>query len=105
MNRSSAKVARLCVSGVMRAIDNVLEGKWDNAFCSVRPPGHHSGHVPEPNGFCIYNNIAIGARYAQKKHAVKKVLIFDWDVHHCDGTEAIFFNDPNVLVISIHRYD
>ena len=71
----------------------------------VRPPGHHSGAKSTLNGFCVFNGVAIGARYLQKKYGIKKVAILDWDVHRGDGTHYIFESDPNVLFISIHRYD
>ena len=82
-----------------------MKGEWQNAFCCVRPPGHHSGHKAKPNGFCFYNNVAIAARYARKNYGIQKILILDWDVHHCDGTEDVFYEDPDTLVISVHRYD
>ena len=82
-----------------------MQRNWRNAFCSVRPPGHHSGQKQRPTGFCIYNNVAIAAKYARLKYGIKKIAILDWDVHHCDGTEAIFYEDPDTLVVSIHRYD
>lgn len=104
-NKNTASTARLCVKGVLVGIDMVMQGKWKNGFCSVRPPGHHAGHKPRPNGFCIYNNVAIAAQYARKKYNVKKILIFDWDVHHCNGTESVFYDDPQTLVMSIHRFD
>ncbi|CAD8079219.1 unnamed protein product [Paramecium primaurelia] len=103
--KTSAITARKCVQAVLEGVDKILTQEWKNAFCSVRPPGHHSGHKSQPNGFCIFNNVAIAAKYARQKYNVIKIVIFDWDVHHCDGTEAIFYEDPNTLVISIHRYD
>lgn len=75
-----------------------------SVFAGIRPPGHHSD-CENPTGFCIFNNVAIGARYAQKELGLKKVAIFDWDIHAGDGTSKIFYDDPSVLVISIHRYD
>jgi len=90
---------------VIEAIDKVKKEDWKNAFCIVRPPGHHSGESKVCTGFCFYNNVAIGARYLQKHHGVKKVLIFDWDVHHGDGTQHIFEEDPSVLFVSLHRHD
>jgi acetoin utilization deacetylase AcuC-like enzyme len=73
-----------------------------NAFCAVRPPGHHATPV-KGMGFCIFNNIAIGARYAQKKHGVERVLIADWDVHHGNGTQDIFYSDGSVFFFSTHQ--
>lgn len=82
-----------------------MSGKWGNAFAVVRPPGHHSGARNTLNGFCIFNNVAITAKYLRQKHGVKKIAIFDWDIHCGDGTHEIFSKDPSVLFISIHRYD
>ncbi|CAD8092522.1 unnamed protein product [Paramecium sonneborni] len=103
--KTSPQTARKCVQAVLEGVDKILTNQWRNAFCSVRPPGHHSGHKPKPTGFCVYNNVAIAAKYARQKYNVKKIVIFDWDVHHCDGTEQVFFDDPDTLVISIHRFD
>ncbi|CAK82939.1 unnamed protein product (macronuclear) [Paramecium tetraurelia] len=103
--KTSAVTARKCVQAVLEGVDKILKAEWRNGFCSVRPPGHHSGHKNKPNGFCVYNNVAVAAKYARAKYNVNKIVIFDWDVHHCDGTESIFYEDPNTLVISIHRYD
>jgi acetoin utilization deacetylase AcuC-like enzyme len=80
-----------------------MENKIKNAFCVVRPPGHHA-NASRGMGFCIFNNIAIAARYAQKKYNLKKVLIVDWDVHHGNGTQDIFYEDPTVLFFSTHLY-
>jgi acetoin utilization deacetylase AcuC-like enzyme len=99
----SLDVALKAVGGVMNAVDAVMEGKARNAFCIVRPPGHHA----TPNrgmGFCIFNNIAIAARHAQRKHAVERVLIADWDVHHGNGTQDIFYSDGSVLFFSTHQH-
>jgi len=90
------------VGGVLNAIDAVIAGKAANAFCAVRPPGHHA----RPNqgmGFCIFNNIAIAARYAQKKHGLAKVMIADWDVHHGNGTQDTFYSDGSVFFFSTHQ--
>ncbi len=95
-------VALQAVGGVLNAVDTVLGRKSDNAFCVVRPPGHHAR--PEQGmGFCIFNNIAIAARYAQRKHGVGKVLIADWDVHHGNGTQDTFYTDGSVLFFSTHQ--
>lgn len=76
----------------------------DSAFAIVRPPGHHA-HGASAGGFCFYNNAAVAARVAQKEFGAKKVVIFDWDVHVGEGTASIFYDDPSVLYISIHRFD
>ena len=100
---NSWEIARKAAGGVMQAVDAVLTGKARNAFCAVRPPGHHA----TPNrgmGFCLLNNIALGARYAQRKHGVERVMIVDWDVHHGNGTQDIFYSDPTVFFFSTHQW-
>jgi acetoin utilization deacetylase AcuC-like enzyme len=102
VGRQSFYVAVRAVGGVLSAVDAVVTGKAANAFCAVRPPGHHA----RPNqgmGFCIFNNIAIAARYAQRKHGIAKVLIADWDVHHGNGTQDTFYNDGSVFFMSTHQ--
>jgi acetoin utilization deacetylase AcuC-like enzyme len=98
----SFDVALRAAGGVMNAVDAVMTGKMKNAFCAVRPPGHHA-RPAQGMGFCLFNNIAIGARRAQKKHGVGKVLIVDWDVHHGNGTQDIFYEDGSVLFFSSHQ--
>ena len=99
----SFDVALLAAGSVLTAIDAVAAGTLENAFCIVRPPGHHA-ESDMPMGFCLFNNVAIGARYAQQKHGVGRVAIIDWDVHHGNGTQEIFYDDPSVLYISTHQY-
>jgi hypothetical protein len=100
---NSYSVALVAAGGVLAAVDAVVEGRVDNAFCAVRPPGHHA--LPDrAMGFCMFNNVAIGARYVQQRHGLGKVLIVDWDVHHGNGTQAIFYDDPNVLYFSVHQW-
>ena len=99
----SYEVARLAAGGVLAAIDAVFSSKVNNVFCAVRPPGHHAEHT-RTMGFCLFNNIAIGARYAQKKYQCERVLIIDWDVHHGNGTCNAFMEDPTTLFFSIHQY-
>ncbi|UCG57169.1 MAG: SUMF1/EgtB/PvdO family nonheme iron enzyme [Phycisphaerales bacterium] len=99
----SYEVALLAAGGVLGAVDAVMEGKITNAFCAVRPPGHHAME-DRAMGFCIFNNVAIGARYIRKKWNLSKILIVDWDVHHGNGTQAEFYDDPNVLYFSVHQY-
>jgi acetoin utilization deacetylase AcuC-like enzyme len=98
----SFEVALRAAGGVMNGVDAVMTGKLKNAFCAVRPPGHHA-RPAQGMGFCLFNNIAIGARHAQKKHGVGKVLIVDWDVHHGNGTQDIFYEDGSVLFFSSHQ--
>jgi acetoin utilization deacetylase AcuC-like enzyme len=100
---NSWDIARKAAGGVMNAVDAVLSGTARNAFCAVRPPGHHA----TPNrgmGFCLLNNIAIGARYAQRQHGVERVMIVDWDVHHGNGTQDIYYSDPTVFFFSTHQW-
>lgn len=103
VGRESYDVALLAAGGVIRAIDEVISGKINRAFCAVRPPGHHAGKS-NVMGFCLFNNVAIGVRYAQRKHGVKRVAIVDWDVHHGNGTQEIFYDDNTVLYISLHQF-
>ena len=99
----SYEIALLAVGGVFRLIDAVFEGKARNGFALVRPPGHHAERN-QSLGFCLFNNVAIGASYAREKYKVKKVLIVDWDVHHGNGTQHCFEDDPHVFYFSAHQY-
>jgi acetoin utilization deacetylase AcuC-like enzyme/formylglycine-generating enzyme required for sulfatase activity len=103
ISRKSYEAAVMAAGGVLTAIDAVMEHKVTNAFCAVRPPGHHSLR-DKALGFCIFNNVAIGTKYIQDKYGLPKVLIVDWDVHHGNGTQAAFYDDPNVLYFSTHQY-
>ncbi|XP_077568734.1 protein deacetylase HDAC6 [Stigmatopora nigra] len=98
------KVSVLAVGSVLQLVDQVLTSELRNGFAVVRPPGHHA-QSNQANGFCIFNNVAVAARYAQKKHNVKRVLIVDWDVHHGQGVQYIFQKDPSVLYMSVHRFE
>jgi acetoin utilization deacetylase AcuC-like enzyme len=102
VSTDSYKVALAAVGGVQCAIDAVMEGKIDNAFCAVRPPGHHA-LKDRAMGFCLFNNVAIAAKYIQKQYKLPKVLIVDWDVHHGNGTQAAFYDDPTVFYFSTHQ--
>jgi len=100
--RDSYDVALHAVGGVLKALDHILSGQAKNAFCAVRPPGHHA--TPGRGmGFCVFNNAAIAARYAQKKRGVGRVLIADWDVHHGNGTQETFYTDGSVFFMSTHQ--
>lgn len=90
------------VGGATYAVDEVFAKKADNAFVMMRPPGHHA-ETATPMGFCFFNNVAIAARHAQKKHGISRVAIIDFDVHHGNGTQDIFWNDPSVLYSSTHQ--
>ena len=91
------------VGSIISAIDGVQNKEFKNAFCSVRPPGHHCSQN-KAAGFCIFNNVAIGANYLLKKYKYKKIAIIDFDVHHGNGTQDIFYENENVLFISTHQY-
>jgi len=102
ISEDSYNAALLAAGGVITGIDAIFEGKINNAFCAIRPPGHHAER-DRTMGFCIFNNIAIGAKYAQKKYDVRKVFIIDWDVHHGNGTQNSFYDDPAVFYTSTHQ--
>jgi acetoin utilization deacetylase AcuC-like enzyme len=99
----SFPTALLAVGAALTCCDAVIAGKVKRAFAAVRPPGHHA----EPNramGFCLFSNVAIAARYLQKHHGMERVAIVDFDVHHGNGTQAVFYEDPTVLFISLHQH-
>jgi acetoin utilization deacetylase AcuC-like enzyme/formylglycine-generating enzyme required for sulfatase activity len=102
VSADSYEAALRAAGGVMAAVDAVVAGKVRNAFCAVRPPGHHA-LKNRAMGFCLFNNVAIATRYAQKKHNLAKVLIVDWDVHHGNGTMDAFYDDGSILQCDIHR--
>lgn len=98
---ASWRAALLAAGGVMTGVDHVMAGKWENGMAVVRPPGHHA--TPDKAmGFCLFNNVAIGARYLQKRYGLKRVAIIDWDVHHGNGTQDAFYADPSVFYLSTH---
>lgn len=102
ISADSFKVASLAAGGVLTAVDHVMSGKDKTIFCAVRPPGHHACSN-KGMGFCLFNNVGIGARYAQKNYDIERVLIVDWDVHHGNGTQEIFYSDPSVFYFSTHE--
>ena len=99
----SKDATRDAVGSIISAIDGVEKKEFKNAFCCVRPPGHHA-EKEKAMGFCIFNNVAVGANYLIEKYKYKKIAIIDFDVHHGNGTQDIFYNDKNVLYISTHQY-
>ena len=100
---ASYEVALYAVGGVLEGVDAVMTGKVNHAFALVRPPGHHAT-ADEAMGFCLFNNIAIAAEYAKRKYKLERILIADFDVHHGNGTQEIFYSDPKVLYFSTHQY-
>ncbi len=104
VSHDSAHVARLAAGGACRAVDEVMSGSSTNAFVACRPPGHHATST-EVMGFCLFNNVAVAARYAQATYPeLRKILIVDFDVHHGNGTQDIFYNDDSVYYFSLHQY-
>jgi acetoin utilization deacetylase AcuC-like enzyme len=103
LSHDTYDVALRAVGTVLHAVDLVFTGQANNAFCVVRPPGHHAS-ANRGMGFCMFNNIALGARYAQRRHGAERVMIVDWDVHHGNGTQDIFYEDGSVLFFSTHQY-
>jgi len=102
LSPGSGKAAFRAVGAVCDAVDKVLAGTADNAFCAIRPPGHHA----EPNqsmGFCLFNNVAIAAEYARRQHHLERIAIVDFDVHHGNGTQAAFYDQPQVFYASSHE--
>lgn len=99
----SYEVALLAAGGVLKAIELILQGKVQNGFAFVRPPGHHA-EASRAMGFCLFNNVAVGAEYLLEKHNHKRILILDWDLHHGNGTQNSFYDRNDVLYFSTHQY-
>jgi len=97
-------VSELAVAGALGAVHAVAKGDVRNAFCAVRPPGHHANNTGKEEGFCFYSNAAITAKYAQSTLGLEKILIIDWDYHHGNGTQNAFYEDPSVLFFSTHDW-
>lgn len=102
LSREGLEAAYCGAGAACAAVDAVVSGEADNAFCSVRPPGHHAT-ADRAMGFCIFNNVAVAARHAQRRHGLERVAIVDWDVHHGNGTQEIFWDDPSVMYCSTHQ--
>ncbi len=99
---ASYEVARAVTGGVLAIADEVMAGRVDNGFACVRPPGHHA-EADFAMGFCLFNSVAVAARYLQGKYELEKIMILDWDVHHGNGTQHIFEHDPSVFYMSLHQ--
>lgn len=99
----SYQAAILAVGGLFSLVDKIVDGTIKNGFALVRPPGHHA-EKDRAMGFCLFNNVALGARYAMKTYGLKKILIVDWDLHHGNATQHSFYEDPDVLYFSTHQY-
>ena len=100
---ASWQAATRAAGGLIEACERVLEGSWDNAFCAVRPPGHHA-EVDRAMGFCLFNNVAIAAEHLRRRHGLERIAILDWDVHHGNGTQHVFEDDPGVFYASLHQW-
>lgn len=103
VSRESYDIALLAAGGLLAAIDTIMAGSIKNALCLVRPPGHHA--LPDRGmGFCLFNNVAIAARYLQHRYGLQRIAIVDWDVHHGNGTQFAFYDDPTVYYFSTHQF-
>ena len=103
VSSDSYEAALYAAGALLTAIDLVTDKKADNAFCLVRPPGHHATPI-KGMGFCLFNNVAIAAKYIQSEYDLDRIVIIDWDVHHGNGTQDAFYGDPSVLYFSMHKY-
>lgn len=99
----TARACRLAIGNTIAISKAVLDGKLKNGFAIVRPPGHHAKDTPL--GFCYFNNVAVTAKYLKKHHNIQRIAIVDWDIHHGNGTQALTYDDPDILYLSLHRYD
>ena len=102
VSAASFDAAMLAAGAAVQAVSGIMERRFKNAFAAVRPPGHHAT-ADHAMGFCLFNNIAIAARHLARHYGLKSVLIMDWDVHHGNGTQEIFYDDPSVIYISLHK--
>jgi acetoin utilization deacetylase AcuC-like enzyme len=103
MSPGSAEAALRSAGAVMAAVDAVMDGRIANGFCAVRPPGHHAER-DRAMGFCLFNNIAVGALHARAVHGLRRIAVVDFDVHHGNGTQDIFFDDPDLFYGSTHQW-
>ncbi len=103
VSAESYRIALLAAGGVLQCVDAVCSGKLCRIFAFVRPPGHHAG-PQSARGFCLFNNVAVAAAYARKQHGLERIAIVDTDVHHGNGTQSCFYDDPSILYISSHQY-
>ncbi len=103
VSQDSYDAALFASGALLTAVDLVMDKQADNAFCLVRPPGHHSTPT-KAMGFCLFNNVAIAAKYIQSKYNLDRIVIIDWDVHHGNGTQDAFYDDPSVMYFSMHKY-
>lgn len=101
---TTGEIAELAVAGALAAVREVSAGRLRNAFCAVRPPGHHANDAGAEEGFCFFSNAAVAARYARRVCGHERVLIVDWDYHHGNGTQNAFYRDPSVLFFSTHNW-
>jgi acetoin utilization deacetylase AcuC-like enzyme len=99
----SYDTARLAAGGLLALLDSIMGGEIDNGFAFVRPPGHHAERN-RAMGFCLFNNVAVGAEYLRRRYKLARILIMDWDLHHGNGTQHLFEHDPGVLYVSTHQY-
>jgi acetoin utilization deacetylase AcuC-like enzyme len=99
----SFEIALLAAGGLIELVDAVTTRAYENGFAFVRPPGHHAT-AAQAMGFCLFNNVAVAAKHLQLRHGIERVAIIDWDLHHGNGTEAIFYDDPSVLYVSLHQF-
>ncbi len=103
VSTDSYETALLAAGGVLQCIDSIFSGRLRRIFAFVRPPGHHAGH-DKARGFCLFNNVAVAAAYARSKYRLERLAIVDFDVHHGNGTQSSFYDDPSILYISSHQY-
>jgi len=102
LSERSYEIALLAVGGCITGVEAILRGEVENVYALIRPPGHHASRA-QGMGFCLFNNVAITAEYLKREHGLERVLIVDWDVHHGNGTQSIFYDDPSVMFFSLHQ--